>query len=98
MRIALFIPTLTGGGAERVTLNLAEGLVELGHAVDLVLVSKTGSFSDRVPAGTNLVVLGGSRTSRAVPRLARYLADVRPDAIISALTHANYLELRQRSS
>lgn len=93
MHIALFIPTLTGGGAERVTLNLARGLIENGHNVDLVLVSKTGPLSDDIPDEARLVVLGGSRTSLSVPRLARYLTKVNPDVLISALAHANIFSI-----
>ena len=50
MHIALFLPSLEGGGAERVTVNLARGFASRGHQVDLVLASRTGPFLDAVPA------------------------------------------------
>jgi hypothetical protein len=40
-RIALFLPTLAGGGAERVNLLLARQFIQAGHAVDIVLLRKT---------------------------------------------------------
>ena len=36
-RIAVFLPTLGGGGVERVLLMLAEGFVQRGLSVDLLL-------------------------------------------------------------
>ena len=41
-RIALYVPSLNGGGAERVMLDLATGLVDRGIRVDLVLVRAEG--------------------------------------------------------
>ena len=40
--IAFFLPGLHGGGAERIVLNLAQGIVERGFSVDLVLASDEG--------------------------------------------------------
>ena len=36
-RLAIFLPGLYDGGAERTLLNLAEGIAARGFAVDLVL-------------------------------------------------------------
>ena len=37
LHIALVISSLYGGGAERIILTLAQGMIERGHRVDLVL-------------------------------------------------------------
>lgn len=88
-RLALFLPGLHGGGAERVTLNLARGLTEQGYEVDLVLASATGPYLDAVTEGVRVVDLGARRTAGAFVPLARYLRSRRPDALLSALNHAN---------
>ena len=93
MHIALFLPSLEGGGAERVTVNLARGFAARGHQVDLVLASRTGPFLDAVPAEVRIVDLGVRRVVRALGPLARYLRSARPDALISALDHANLIAL-----
>ena len=41
-RIAILLPDLRGGGAERVAVNLANTFVQRGYAVDMVLLSATG--------------------------------------------------------
>jgi len=43
-RIAIFMQSLAFGGAERVTLNLARGLVQQGIHVDLLLANCSGGF------------------------------------------------------
>lgn len=93
MHIALFLPSLDGGGAERVTVNLARGFVERGHRVDLVLVTRRGPFLEAVPAAVRVVDLGAGRVVRALGPLTRYLESARPDVLISALDHANLIAL-----
>lgn len=92
-RLALFLPSLAGGGAERVTVNLARGLVALGHPVDLVVASATGPFLDSVPDGVRLVDLGAKRTLAAAPELVRYLRRERPAGLLSAMNHANVVAI-----
>jgi len=88
-RVALFLPNLGGGGAERVMLNLARGLLDAGYAVDVTLAAAEGSYLERVPGGAEVVDLHAARTLAALPALTRYLRRRRPDAVVSALSHAN---------
>jgi len=43
-RICVFIKDLRGGGAEKVAVNLARGLCDEGHEVDLVLLKSQRAF------------------------------------------------------
>jgi glycosyltransferase involved in cell wall biosynthesis len=87
-RVGLFLPTLHGGGAERIAINLAQGFVALGAPPDLVTASGEGELAGQIPAGVRLVDLEAPRVMRAVPALARYLRRERPTAVISFLDHA----------
>lgn len=55
--IAVAVPSLAGGGAERVMLNLAGAFCARGHRVDLVVCRAEGEFRDQVPKGVTLVEL-----------------------------------------
>src|SRR3954465_14738986 len=77
--VAIFLPSLTGGGAERAMLNLPRGFRDLGHAVELVVASATGPYRDELPAGVRLVDLGSPRVIRALPGPAPALRRRRPD-------------------
>jgi glycosyltransferase involved in cell wall biosynthesis len=88
-KIGIFLQALPTGGAERMMLNLASGMVDQGIAVDLVLAVATGSLLTAVPPEVRLVDLGARRTVDSILPLARYLRRERPTALLSALTHVN---------
>lgn len=95
--LALFLPSLAGGGAERMMLNLTRGLVEAGVAVDLVVGDSAGPYLDLVPPGCNLVDLGAGRVMAALPGLVRYLKRMRPEVLLAAMDHANLIALWARA-
>lgn len=94
--VALLLPSLAGGGAERVMLNLVEGLAAQGCRIDLVLVSAVGEYLAQVPAEVRVVDLARSRALQAPGPLARYLKKSQPDVLISALGHINLAALLAR--
>ncbi len=98
--VAVFLPSLDGGGAELVMLRLAEGLVARGIATDIVVARATGDLVGQVPPGCRLVALG-ARSPVAVAKtagLARYLRAVAPRAVIAALDIVNTSTVAQRLS
>jgi glycosyltransferase involved in cell wall biosynthesis len=90
-RLALFLPTLDDGGAERVMLQLAASFSARGHSVDLVIAVPGGPLEGQLPAGPRVVSLGAWRTIMALPALTRYLRRERPVVLLSTLEHANVL-------
>lgn len=80
-RIAIFLPNLGGGGAERVALVTATDLAERGHQVDLVLVEASGDLLPLVPKSVRVIDLKAPRIIAALPLLARYLREERPDTL-----------------
>lgn len=95
-KVALFLPSLRGGGAERVMVNLARGFSEKGLEVDLVLAKAEGPYLSEVPAGVRVIDLHSSRVLASLPGLVRYLRRERPQAILSTLDHANIVALWAR--
>ena len=94
--LAIFLPSLRGGGAERVMLHVARGFAERGARVDMVLGRAGGPFCREVPAGVNLVDLGAPRALACLPALVRYLRTQRPQTLLSALNNANCLAVLAR--
>jgi len=87
--IAIFLPSLRGGGAERVCLLLANGFVQRGYKVDLVLVSAVGPYLKDIESGVRVIDLKSRRVFFAIPSLIRYFREQKPAAVLSALDHAN---------
>jgi hypothetical protein len=56
-KIAVLLPSLEGGGAERSMLNLVEGFIAEGRTADLVLCQAKGAFIGEVPAGATMIAL-----------------------------------------
>ena len=65
-RIAFLLDNLTGGGAEKVILNLAHGFASLGHQVDLLVCKVEGVLSNSIPAGVKLVHLESTSPVRGL--------------------------------
>jgi glycosyltransferase involved in cell wall biosynthesis len=87
--VALFLPSLAVGGAERAVLGAARLLHARGHDVALVLGVAEGPLLDEIPTDVPVVVLGQPRTSRAVPALVRYLRAARPSTLIPGMIQAS---------
>jgi glycosyltransferase involved in cell wall biosynthesis len=91
--IAFFLPSLHGGGAERVIVNLAQGITERGLPVDIVLTAAEGAFLRQVPPSVRLVDLRARRVLRSLGPLAGYLRRERPRVLVSSQSHANVVAL-----
>lgn len=92
-RISVVLPNFGGGGAERVMVSLANAFASRGVDTCVVVGRAEGPCLDLVSDAVKVVDLGVSRISRALPGLRRHFRSVAPDAVLSALTHANLVTL-----
>ena len=92
-RIAILIPDLRGGGAEKAVCNLLEELCRRGAPmeIDLVMVKAGGVFLKDVPPSVRIVDLGRRRAVSAIFPLVGYLRKNRPSFLISHLSHINII-------
>ncbi|MBN1630779.1 MAG: glycosyltransferase [Thermoleophilia bacterium] len=97
LKLAMFAPSMTWGGAEKMFRRLAMGFAQRGFSVDLVLASATGPNLEGLPTTIRVVDLGVDRVRDAIRPLARYIDDARPDALLSTLYYANIAAVMARS-
>ena len=95
-KIALFLPDLSGGGAERMMVNLACGFANRGAKVDMVLLRKEGSYLSLIPSSVRIVDLQVERTVRGILPLAGYLRREHPAALLSTFVNVNIAALLAR--
>lgn len=90
-RIAFFLPSLAGGGAERVAINLLKGMSARNIPLDLVLAAAEGPYLDQVPKQVRIVNLASGRVIKAIIPLSRYLRENQPLALLSHMNYANVI-------
>lgn len=92
-KIAFYLPSLRGGGAERVMLDVATRLSHQNFDVDFVLVKAEGPYVELISKGVRLIDLNSGRSIMSFPKLIQYLRRERPDILFSTLTRTNLLAL-----
>ena len=95
-RLALFMPSFRGGGAERVMVTLAEGFAARGVAIDVLVAQREGPFAPAASDRIRVVDLRAVRVAASIVPLARYLRREAPPAMLSALPHANVAAILAR--
>lgn len=88
-RVAVLLPSLAGGGAERSMARLASGLAARGVAVSLWLGRASGPYLAELDPRVTIVDLGADSMLAAVPAIVRRLRAERPAALLAAMSHVN---------
>ncbi|GIW40470.1 MAG: glycosyl transferase [Candidatus Binatia bacterium] len=108
-RITLFLSALSGGGAQRRMVTLANGFAASGYAVDLVPAVGEGTFAKELREEVRVLPLDalpsrlaaarrkkGLSVLAAVPSLAAYLRREQPAVVLSTSNPANVAVLLAR--
>lgn len=92
-RVAFFLPSLAGGGGERVMLEIARHFVQHGFVVDVVITRRGGPLWESVPEHVRLINFQSWKTPTCLPKLIRYIRRERPAVLISAVELGNLTAL-----
>lgn len=88
MKICFVIPTLTGGGAERVAVTVLSALDGARHERVLYLFSGAeGVYFDRIAPGVRVVVATKRSWFARLFELARFLRSAQPDIVMPFLSY-----------
>lgn len=90
LRLLVLIPTLYGGGAERVIVTVLKGLDRSTFETILAVVDLTGAkYRGEIPADVELVDLACGRVRSALAPIRALIRERRPDVVLSTLAHLN---------
>lgn len=88
-RVLFFIPTLAGGGAERVFSILLRHLDRRRFEPHLAVLRAQGEYMSDIPGDVVIHDLKISRARYALPAIVKLVWKTRPQAILSTLGHLN---------
>ncbi|HEU5295303.1 MAG TPA: glycosyltransferase [Burkholderiaceae bacterium] len=84
------IPTLTGGGAERVVVTLLQHLDRARFDLTLAVVDlRDAVFRAEIPSDVAFIDLRCARVRNALPKVIALIWRLRPDVVLSTLGHLN---------
>lgn len=95
-KIAIIIPTLNGGGAERVILNIINNIDKTKCKIRLILVKKEGVYLKMIPDYVEIVDLKCKKARYSFFKLIKEINNYKADTVLSTLNYMNILLLLTR--
>ena len=87
--IIFLLPCFSGGGAERVVLNLLTGLHRRGYPVGIIVFNKNGPLLSMVPVDVPIYNLYTLTLKRSIGPLIKKLRQLKPKVVFSTLGYIN---------
>ena len=84
-RIAIVLPNLGGGGAERLHITLANDWITKGYDVEFILLRKEGELINLLLPEITVVELAVDRMRKSIIPLALHLYESRPSVVLVAM-------------
>ncbi|THV58107.1 glycosyltransferase [Flagellimonas alvinocaridis] len=88
IKISIFLPSLTAGGAERIMSFIAQKLDRSIFSVTLVVTGSENEVKYDL-TGVDVVFLNKDRVLFSIPKIIGYLRRSKPDICFSAIRHLN---------
>lgn len=92
-KISIFLPSLRGGGAERVMVTLANEFAKRGYEVDLLLAKAEGPYLSEVSKSVHIIDFKVTRALKCIVPIVRYLKKNEPNVLLSTMSHANIVSV-----
>jgi glycosyltransferase involved in cell wall biosynthesis len=92
-RVAFFLENLSGGGAERNMVSMANYLSENSYEIQMVLTRGEGAFLGSLSPEIRLVDLNNRTPYTSFPSLRKYLLSFKPEMLITTLDLINLIAL-----
>lgn len=84
-KIAIFLPNLKGGGAEKVFVSLSAAFIECGFDVDMILIQKRGELLDTLDRRVRVIDIDSKKIRGSFLPLLSYLRNNDPEILIAVM-------------
>lgn len=92
-KITFLLYSFEDGGVEKVTINLAKGLKNIGYDIEFVCFKKHGEFLSEVKDDFIIHELNINRSSESIFKLIKYFRQHKPDVFFTAKHYINIMVL-----
>jgi glycosyltransferase involved in cell wall biosynthesis len=90
-KILFIVPSMRGGGAERVMMTLLNHLDRSRFDPILALIKKEGPLLDKLPSDLPIIDLNAQNARYAIIKIIRLVWSIKPDIVFSTLGYLNLL-------
>lgn len=91
-KIVFFIPSLTGGGAQKVLFNILNNIDKGKYKVYLIIVNRRGDvYSNYISKEIQLINLNKKSTKYSICALIMKVREIEPDILMGFLIHGNII-------
>ncbi len=88
-QVVFVLPSFAGGGAERVVIELANGLNRERYEPVIVVLENKGPLAGDLAENIDIISLERPRLRQSLGRLRRVLREIRPSIVMSTLGYLN---------
>jgi glycosyltransferase involved in cell wall biosynthesis len=92
-KLAIFVAAISGGGVEKVIVNLVNEFVKKGIAVDLLIADTKKLSTVYISSDVKIIDLKSKRVLFCIPKLIFYLIKTRPYVLFSAMDYVNIIAI-----
>ena len=90
-KLIIILPSLLGGGSERVMIHVANNLNRDKFEIIIILLKKEGRYIDDLPANVRCINLNVSQARYAAFKIIKEIREIKPDVVLSTLGHLNLI-------
>lgn len=89
--ISILTPGLSGGGAQKVAINLANEWSRLGLDVELLVLKSSGAYFDQIGSKVKVTIFDSKKVSYSVFALYKHFIKTKPNIVLSVIRDTNIL-------
>lgn len=93
LSVVFVLPALVTGGAERVLINLMNGLNGKRFSASLITISNEGTLHDLINHDIPVYSLDHKHVGKSLLKLYSRLRTLKPDVVVSTMAHMNFAVL-----
>ncbi|NLC97350.1 MAG: glycosyltransferase [Erysipelotrichaceae bacterium] len=93
IKVVILSNSLSGGGAEKVMLNIANNLDRKKFDLSMIFMDKKGDYGFLLPNDINIIFLKKEKIEKRILSLIKYLNEIKPDVILATMHQLNLITL-----